>query len=91
MKYISTRGDAPILGFEDVVTSGGQIIISTNDLRNEGAFISKAICVIDRQSGGTESLNENRIELISLFTMEKLKDSIHQTDWFQLSNLLQKQ
>ncbi len=69
-----------LLIVEDVVTSGGQIIISTNDLRNEGAFISKAICVIDRQSGGTESLNENRIELISLFTMEKLKASNPQTD-----------
>lgn len=64
-----------ILLVEDVVTSGGQIIISTNDLRNDGAVISDAVCVIDRLAGGKENLSENDINLVPLFTIDELKDS----------------
>ncbi len=58
---------------EDVVTSGGQIIISANELRERGAIIEKAICVIDREAGGPEKLKEAGIELVPLFTMTDLK------------------
>jgi orotate phosphoribosyltransferase len=64
-----------VLIVEDVVTSGGQIIISTKDLRNLGANITKAICVINRESGGVEKLAEEGIELNALFTMTELKAS----------------
>lgn len=67
--------DKKLLIVEDVVTSGGQIIISTNQLRGEGAIIEKAICVIDRESGGKESLQKEGIQLIPLFTMTELKQS----------------
>lgn len=62
-----------ILLVEDVVTSGGQIIISANELRQRGAVIDKAVCVIDREAGGAEKLKEAGIELIPLFTMTELK------------------
>ncbi len=65
-----------LLIVEDVVTSGGQIIISTNDLRKEGAIIEKAICVIDRESGGSEKLQQADIALNALFTMTELKQAI---------------
>jgi orotate phosphoribosyltransferase len=64
-----------LLIVEDVVTSGGQIIISANDLRQRGAKVSKAVCVIDREQGGREKLQAEGIELISLFTMSELKDA----------------
>lgn len=64
-----------LLVIEDVVTSGGQIIISTEQLRNEGAKIEKALCVIDRESGGKEALQKEGISLIPLFTMTDLKNS----------------
>lgn len=64
-----------LLIIEDVVTSGGQVVISANDLRKLGAIVQFALCVIDRQSGGKEYLKDNDIELISLFTMEELKNS----------------
>jgi orotate phosphoribosyltransferase len=57
---------------EDVVTSGGQLIKSAKMLRNEGAIIDNAVCVIDRESGGSEALNEIGIELIPLFKMSEL-------------------
>ena len=40
-----------VLIIEDVVTSGGQIRLSTKDLRNLCAHISHALCVIDRNEG----------------------------------------
>lgn len=61
---------------EDVVTSGGQIVISANELRELGATIETAICVIDRESGGKENLDKDGINLISLFTMSEIKREV---------------
>lgn len=65
-----------ILLIEDIVTSGGQIIESSIMLREAGAIIQNAICVIDREAGGKEKLNENGIKLTSLYTMSELKSSV---------------
>jgi orotate phosphoribosyltransferase len=61
-----------VLVVEDVVTKGGQIVLSTKELRALGAEISQALCVIDRQQGGTEALTEVGLELISLMTAAEL-------------------
>jgi orotate phosphoribosyltransferase len=58
---------------EDVVTSGGQVIISCGELRERGAIIDSAVCVIDRESGGPEGLAAIAVELRALFTMTELK------------------
>jgi len=58
---------------EDVVTSGGQVIASCRDLRDRGAVVTHAVCVIDRESGGPEGLATIGVELRPLFTMEELK------------------
>lgn len=58
--------------FEDVVTSGGQVIESCVRLRELGAEIVVVLCVIDRQAGGPERLAEQGLELRSLFTMSQL-------------------
>lgn len=62
-----------IVIIEDVITSGGQVILSAEDIRKTGAHILCTICVINRQQGGTEALEQAGIPLISLFTMEELK------------------
>ena len=41
---------------EDVITSGGQVILSTADLRGLGAIISNVVCVINR--GGDEAIEK---------------------------------
>jgi len=64
-----------IVIIEDVITSGGQVILSAKDLREAGANILCCICVINRQQGGSEALSEAGIPLISLFTMEELKQA----------------
>ncbi|MES2765592.1 MAG: orotate phosphoribosyltransferase [Bacteroidota bacterium] len=65
-----------IVVVEDVVTSGGQVILSAADLRGLGADILCAVCVIDRESGGKEKLAAEGIELRALFTMSELKAAV---------------
>ena len=57
----------------EIVTSGGQIVISSKELREHGAVLDTALCVIDREAGGSGGLAENGIELRPLFTMTELK------------------
>jgi orotate phosphoribosyltransferase len=64
-----------LLVVEDVVTSGGQVITSCGDLRDRGAHVEHALCVIDRESGGPEGLAGIGVELRPLFTMTELKES----------------
>jgi orotate phosphoribosyltransferase len=61
--------------FEDVVTSGGQVIESCVQLRSLGAQIEIVLCVIDRQAGGSEQLAAKGLTLRSLFTMAQLKQA----------------
>jgi orotate phosphoribosyltransferase len=61
-----------LLVVEDVVTTGGQIVLSTDDLRALGAVITDALCVIDRESGGTDLLVQSGVVLHSLFTLSEL-------------------
>ncbi len=62
-----------VLVVEDVVTSGGQIVQSSSDLRKLGAEIDAALCVIDRQQGGRENLARNGIGLISFLRKAELE------------------
>ncbi len=64
--------DIELLIVEDVVTSGGQVCLSAGDLRELGAIVKSALCVVDREEGGTENLREHGIELISLFKASDL-------------------
>jgi len=58
---------------EDVVTSGGQILLSAKALRELGAEISVVLCVIDREAGGTESLAGEGLELRPLYRRSELE------------------
>jgi orotate phosphoribosyltransferase len=58
---------------EDVVTSGGQIAISTRQLRDLGAIVDTALCVIDRQEGGAQALAAHGITLRALLTRADLE------------------
>lgn len=62
-----------MLVVEDVVTSGGQIILSTAGLRDLGAQIGEALCVIDREQGGGAALAVEGIGLSSLLTATDLR------------------
>jgi orotate phosphoribosyltransferase len=61
-----------VLVVEDVVTSGGQVVISTQELRRLGAHVDHAVCVIDRQEGGAQALRAEGITLRALLTRADL-------------------
>lgn len=58
---------------EDVITTGGQVILSAEDLRKEGALVKNVLCVISRQQGGEEKLAAAGLVMKSLFTQAQLK------------------
>jgi len=62
-----------VLIVEDVVTTGGQIALSTEELRTLGADVREALCVIDREQGGGEALAAQGIQLLFLLTAEDLR------------------
>ncbi len=67
--------DREVCVVEDVVTSGGQVVISCGDLRDCGARVATAVCVIDREAGGTDALGAIGVELRALFQMSELTRS----------------
>jgi orotate phosphoribosyltransferase len=62
-----------LLVVEDVITSGGQVVASTNDLRNSGAEVADVVCVIDREAGGAATLAASGLQMHPLFTMSTLQ------------------
>lgn len=60
---------------EDVITTGGQVAISCEDLRRDGAIIENVLCVIDRSEGQTEKIQKAGLSLRALFTMAELKNA----------------
>jgi orotate phosphoribosyltransferase len=60
-----------LLLIEDVITTGGQVIQSANELRKLGANILGVLCVILRGTG--DELQAQDLSLQSLFTMSELK------------------
>lgn len=58
---------------EDVVTTGGQIIKSVQELRSRGAVIDTVLCVIQRSEEAADILAEEGLSLKPAFTMEYLK------------------
>lgn len=68
---IEVRGKK-ICIIEDVVTTGGQILLSVRDLREAGAIVNDVICVIERNPESRQNLMEDGLNLHSLFSMEQL-------------------
>jgi orotate phosphoribosyltransferase len=60
---------------EDVVTTGGQVLLSTRDLRSFGAKVDHVIGVILRGVESSESLKEEGLKLSCLFSMDELKNT----------------
>lgn len=61
-----------VLVVEDVITTGGQVVLSTNDLRNLGAAVDTVLCVIDRSGGDHAKLDAIDLTVTALFTRDDL-------------------
>jgi orotate phosphoribosyltransferase len=60
------RGDTVCL-IEDVVTSGGAAVEAVEALREAGLVCRTAVCVVDREEGGTDALARVAVRLRPLF------------------------
>ena len=57
---------------EDIVTSGGAAVGAVEALRQEGLECRTAICVVDREEGGSDALARVAVRLWSLFRAKDL-------------------
>ncbi len=60
---------------EDVITTGGQVLISTQDLRNSGALIDTVLCAILRGEKENSKFSEAKLKIQTLFTSDDLKNA----------------
>ncbi len=68
---------APLFGttvdiIEDVVTTGTSVMRAASILRGKGLFVSKVICVVDREDGARELLNQNGMSLVSIVRISEI-------------------
>ena len=61
-----------VLIVEDVISTGGQVVASTEELRALGAHVDRVVCVIDRSEGEHALLSDARLELSALFASADL-------------------
>lgn len=61
---------------EDIVTTGGQIVKSVEELRKLGADIDTVLCVIQRNDESSEILGKEQLELKPLFTMKYIESQL---------------
>lgn len=61
---------------EDVVTTGGAAIEAVEVLRAAGLVCETAICVVDREEGGIESLAAAGVRLVPLFRASEVLERI---------------
>ena len=71
------RGELVCL-IEDVVTSGGALAEAVSALRDEGLVVRNAVCVVDREEGGSDVLARLGVRLRTLFRASELLE-MHKT------------
>lgn len=62
-----------VLVVEDVITTGGQVVASTGELRARGAVVNGVLCVIDRSEGNHSRLDGASLNVRALFTRSDLE------------------
>lgn len=64
------EGDRVIV-VEDVVTTGGSVILGVEEIRKKG-ICDTVLAVVDREEGASELLKEHKVEFISLVIAKEL-------------------
>ena len=63
---------------EDVVTSGGAAVAAVEALREAGLECGTAICVVDREEGGTDALARHAVRLRPLYRAKDLLGAVNE-------------
>lgn len=65
-----------VVGIEDVVTTAGALVNGCLALRDAGAVLDTAVCAIDREQGGQQSLHAEGIQLRSVWRRQDLEPRV---------------
>ncbi len=57
---------------EDVVTTGGSSLKAVKQLRKAGYVVERVVTIVDRQEGGLAAMQEDGLELRSLFQLDEV-------------------
>jgi orotate phosphoribosyltransferase len=63
---------------EDVITTGGQVVLSTEELRSRGAIVDTVLCVVDRRHGrgqGPDRLAAAGLSMRPLFRLDEILEA----------------
>jgi len=60
--------DATVALVEDVTTKGGSVMQAVNAVRARGANVDRVFTIVDRLEGAQETLRQDGIDLLPLFT-----------------------
>jgi orotate phosphoribosyltransferase len=60
---------------EDVVTSAGAALEAVEALRDAGLEVETAVCVLDREEGGSEAMSKKGVRLQALYRASELVES----------------
>lgn len=60
---------------EDVVTTGNSVLKAVTLLRENGVVVDRCICVVDREEGGSQLLQENGVELVPVLKISSIRRS----------------
>ena len=60
---------------EDVVTSGGALLEAVEALREAGLVVRTAVCIVDREEGGSEALAAQSVELRPIFRASEILEA----------------
>ncbi|MEY2415033.1 MAG: orotate phosphoribosyltransferase [Ilumatobacteraceae bacterium] len=65
-------GGKRVTVIEDVITTGGQVLISAGELRSLGAIVDHVVCVIDRSPDHGAALAAAGLTMVALLTRAQL-------------------
>jgi orotate phosphoribosyltransferase len=60
---------------EDVVTSGGALLDAVGALREAGLTVRTAVCVVDREEGGSDALARHAVRLRPIFRASEVLEA----------------
>jgi len=61
------RDGAEVLMIDDVATTGGSILKAIEGMESRGAYVRRALAVVDREEGAAQNLARASIQLAAIF------------------------
>ncbi|MFL5464992.1 MAG: orotate phosphoribosyltransferase [Gemmatimonadaceae bacterium] len=73
------RGDRVAI-IEDVITTGGSALRAIDAVRAEGGFVAGVLALVDREEGGTQTIEAAGVPVISLVSASQLLKALDHED-----------